>query len=151
MHEIISGQSDALLGTIYRRRKDVFDCVERRFPLVSHWLATKCGAPHWFLRRWNLGSKDNHRPAQCRQSDRSLNSSDTIVTRWMRTDKRSCIAGQIIVAAAISLRNLANTHTRACGRRQVSPIKRESLQLFIQKYLYTFSPPSFQRVFPITF
>lgn len=80
-----------------------------------------------------LDSKDNHRPAQCRRLDRSLNPSDTIVTRWMRTDKGSCIAGQIIVAAAISLRNLSNT------RGQASPIERESLELFIRQ-LFPFLP-----------
>lgn len=106
----------------------------RRIPIGFALLATKCTPIPLALER--LDSKDSHRPAQCRQSDRGLNSSDTIVTRWMRTDKRSSIAGQIIVAAAISLRNPAHV-----GRQASNADKAWEPRTFhLCIYIYFFQP-----------
>lgn len=120
--------------------------MERRIPIGFALLATKCSSTLIPLER--LDSKDNHRPAQCRQPDRSLNSSDTIVTRWMRADKRSCIAGQIIVAAAISLRNLVPAHV---GRQASNADKAWEPRTFhpcVFIYIYILFPTSsYYRIF----
>lgn len=128
-------RADRFLETIYNR--ETFYRMERRIPIGFALLATKCSSILIPLER--LDSKDNHRPAQCRQPDRSLNSSDTIVTRWMRADKRSCIAGQIIVAAAISLRNLVPAHV---GRQASNADKAWEPRTFhpcVFIYIYAFS------------